>query len=109
MEERTLAGTNKQIYALLKVLKYCTGSSVRSYDCKLAVHLLLGMDGKPVPDDKFGEAIREVINFYDVRGKFDGVHKDLTNLGVTKVEVGDDGLVFLGNLSFLMLNSLYFG
>ena len=100
MEEATLRGTNKQVYALLKVLKYCTGISVRSYDCKLAVHSVPGMTGKSVPEDKFGEAIREVINFRDLRGKFGGVHKDLTNLGVTKVEVGDDGLEFLGNLSF---------
>ena len=98
MEEATLRGTNKQVYALLKVLKYCTGSSVRSYDCKLAVHRVLGMTGRTVPEDKFGEAIRDVINFRDLRGKFDGVHKDLTNLGVIKVEVRDDGLEFLGNL-----------
>ena len=98
MEEATLRGTNKQVYALLKVLKYCTGSSMRSYDCKLAVHMILGLSGRTVPEDKFGEAIREVINFKDLRGRFDGVHKDLTNLGVTKVEIGDDGLEFLGNL-----------
>ena len=99
MDERTLHETRKQVYVLLKVLKYCTGSSVRSYDCKLAVHKVLGMTGKSVPEDKFGEAIRDVINCKDLRGKFDGVHKDLKNLGVTKVEVVDDGLDFLGNLS----------
>lgn len=46
------------------------------------------------------EAIHDVINFRDLRWTFYGVQKDLTNLGVTKVEVGDDGLEFLGNLSF---------
>ena len=97
MEGRTLEGSKTQVYSLIKVLKYCTGSSARSYECKYAVHLALRTKEPPSPD-KIGEAIREVINHRTIRGKFSGVHDDLKVLGVSKVEIRDDGLEFVGKL-----------
>ena len=49
--------------------------------------------------DKIGEAIREVIDWKNIRGKFNSVHQDLKNLGVTKIVIGDKGLIFEGNSS----------
>ena len=98
MNSLTLQGTNKQVYCLLKVLKYVTGSSAKSYQCKFAVHNVLS--ARDSTNDKFGQAIREVINYRNIRGKFNSVHQDLKNVGVTKIEIGDKGLNFEGNLTF---------
>ena len=82
------------MYVLLKIVKYCTGSSAKSYQCKFAVNMVL--NNKEPAIDKIGEAIREVINFEHLRGMFDSVHTDLANLGVTKVKIDDKGLIFEG-------------
>ena len=96
MNSATLLGANRQVYALIKVLKYCTGSSAKSYECKFAVHLVLA-GHQDIPRDKIGQAIRKVINYKNIRGKFDAVHQDLKDLGVTRIEIGDIGLNFEGN------------
>ena len=95
MNSGTLSGTKRQVYVLVKVLKYLTGSSAKSYQCKFAVQCALG--NKIVTSDKIGEAIHEVINYRNIRGKFNSVHQDLKNLGVTKVEIVDEGIILEGN------------
>ena len=97
MNSWTLKGSKTKVYSLIKVLKYCTGSDAKSYECKFAVHMALANKDPPSPD-KIGEAIREVINHRTIRGKFSGVHDDLKELGVSKVEIRDDGLEFVGKL-----------
>ena len=66
--------------------------------CKFAVNQVLG--NKEPTSNKIGEALREVINFANIRGKFDSIHPDLKNIGVTKIEIGDNGLKFEGKSSF---------
>ena len=44
-----------------------------------------------------GAAIREVIQFYTIRGKFSSVHPDLAAEGITRVEVGEEGLHFISD------------
>ena len=95
MQESTLAGTKKEVYTMMKILKYCTDSSAKSYQCKFAVHVVF-LNKEP-ESDKIGEAIREAINYENIRGMFNSVHQDLKDLGVTKVEIGDNGLNFEGN------------
>ena len=97
MDSQTLQGTKRQVYALIKVLKFCTGSGAKSYECKFAVYMTLPF--REPTSDKIGEALREVINFANIRGKFDSIHPDLKNIGVTKIEIGDNGLKFEGNSS----------
>ena len=99
MMHGTLEGSKTQVYSLIKVLKYCTGSSVRSYECKYAMHMALYNKDPPSPD-KIGEAIREVINHKTIRGNFSGVHDDLKKIGVTNIEIRDDGLEFVGKLYY---------
>ena len=94
MNETTLEGTKNQVYVLLKIAKYCSGSSAKSYQCKFAVDRVFS-NNEP-SSDKIGEAIREVMNYHNIRGMFNSVHPDLINLGVTKVEIGDKGLKFEG-------------
>ena len=95
MHKGTLMGTRHQVYVLLKIIKYCTNSSAKSHQCKFAVNMVF--KNKEPASDKLGEALREVINYRNIRGMFNSVHADLSNLGVTKVEIGDKGLHFEGN------------
>ena len=42
-------------------------------------------------------AIKETIHFHMIRGKFSSVHPDLVAEGITRVEVGEEGLHFIRN------------
>ena len=41
--------------------------------------------------------IKEIIQHKTIRGKFSSVHPDLAAEGITKVEVGEEGLLFIKN------------
>ena len=45
--------------------------------------------------EEIGAAIREIIQFYTIRGKFSSVHPDLAAEGITRVMVEDTGLQFV--------------
>ena len=45
--------------------------------------------------EKLGEAIKEIIYYKTIRGKFSSVHPDLAAEGITRVEVGEEGLHFI--------------
>ena len=94
MSDQTLMGKKLKIYALLKVLKYCTNSSARSYQLKFALNMALG---NRTDDDigQLGTAIKEVIYYLTIRGKFSNVHPHLAAEGIVGVEVGEEGLLFL--------------
>ena len=77
---------------LSKVLKFCTGSSAKSYQCKFAVKEVLA--NREPASDELGAALREVIHHKTIRDKFTSVHPDLRARGITRVEVRDEGLYF---------------
>ena len=84
------------MYVILKIIKYCTGSSARSYQCKYAVEAAL--KNKSIESmEEVGAAIKEIIAFRTLRGKFSSVHPDLAAEGITRVEVGEKGLHFIRN------------
>eukprot|EP00092_Neocalanus_flemingeri_P035016 GFUD01038103.1.p1 GENE.GFUD01038103.1~~GFUD01038103.1.p1 ORF type:complete len:555 (+),score=151.28 GFUD01038103.1:2-1666(+) len=93
MSDRTLADVKTKIYVLIKILKYCTGSSAKSYQCKFAVNMVL-LNRDP-SEEEIGSAIREVIDYMTIKGKFSSIHPDLKKEGIIRVEVGDDGLHFI--------------
>ena len=96
MDDKVLRGHKLQAYVLLKVLKYCTGSSATSYKVKFAVQQVF--TNKEIESmDKLGAAIKEIIHNKTIRGKFSSVHPDLAAEGITRVEVGEDGLHFITN------------
>ena len=98
MDDQTLKGMKLQAYVLLKVLKYCTGSSARSYQCKFAVSSVFG--NKRIESmDELGAAVKEIINYFTIRGKFSSVHPDLAAERITRVEVGEKGLHFTADKS----------
>ena len=45
--------------------------------------------------EEVGAAIKEIIHYHTIRGKFSSVHPDLAAEGITKVEVGEEGLHFI--------------
>ena len=82
------------VYVLIKIIKYCTGSSARSYQCKYAVnHALRNKSIESM--EEVGAAIKEIIQYKTIRGKFSSVHPDLAAEGITRVEVGEEGLLFI--------------
>ena len=95
MDETTLKGKKLEAYVLLKVLKYCTGSSVRSYQCKFVVKE--AFKNKSIDSmEEVGAAIKEIIHYATIRGKFSSIHPDLEAEDITRVEVGEKGLHFFG-------------
>ena len=77
-------------------MKYCTGSSARSYQCKYA--LKGAFKNKNLESvEELGAAIKEIIHHSTIRGKFSSVHPDLKVEGITRVEVGEEGLLFMTN------------
>ena len=47
--------------------------------------------------EELGAAIKEIIHFRTIRGKFSSVHPDLAAEGISRVEVGEEGLHFIRN------------
>merc|ERR1719397_1704896 len=96
MDDQLLKGKKPEAYVLVKILKYCTGSSARSYQCKYAVgQALLNKSIESI--EELGSAIKKIIHYHTIRGKFCSVHPDLAAEGITGVEVGEEGLHFIKN------------
>ena len=101
MQDRTLEGTKKEIYVLLKILKVCTqrdtkssvDRKVSSYVLKFAIDDVL-RNNKPTKEE-MGASIRAVLHHTTLRAKFDSVSPALEEEGITRVEVGDTGLHFV--------------
>ena len=96
MRDETLKGRKMDAYVLLKILKYCTDSPARSYQMKYAVDRAFLNKSIDSTED-LRKAIMEIIHFKTIRGKFSSVHPDLAAEGITRVEVGDEGLRFIIN------------
>ena len=82
---------------LIKILKFCTGSSAKSYQCKFGIdHILVNQD---VTAEELGKAIQEVIHYKTLRGKFSSVHPELRREGIVRVDVGEKGLHFIRDIT----------
>ena len=97
MDEWTLQGKKKEVYALLKILKYAMDSDVKSYDAKYSVEMIFQ---NKEPSDIHGNALEEVLKHKNVRGHFNdsNVHPDLKKLGVTKIVLKANEIDFQCNL-----------
>ena len=94
MRYETLMEKKLETYALLKILKYCTGSSAKSYQCKFAIDAVL--TNKRIESmEEVGAVIKKVINYETIREKFSSVHPDLMDEGILRVEVKEEGLHFI--------------
>ena len=99
MDQRTLSGARKNVYSLLKILKYVMDSKMKSYEAKYAVEMVFRNNN---PSGICGEALKEVMSFKTIRGLIDTkslcVHPDLKKLGVTEIELLDNYVDFKGIL-----------
>ena len=96
MRDGTLKWKKLDVYVLLKILKYCTDSFARSYQLKFAIDR--AFSNKSIGNMvEVGAAIKEVIQYRTIRGKFSSVHPDLEAGGIARVEVGEGGLHFISN------------
>ena len=91
--DNTLAGLKHNVYVLIKILKFCTGSSAKSYQCKFGIDSILS--NRVVTAEDLGKAIQDVIHFKTLRGKFSSVHPALRREGIVRVDVGEKGLHFV--------------
>ena len=92
MDQRTLAGTKKKIYQLLKITKYITDSPAKSYDCKFAVREILAI--KMPAENELGKGLKEVMEHYTIKGKFTKIRKELLDQGITSIRIGKFGFEF---------------
>ena len=86
------------MYVLIKILKFCTGSSVKSYQCKFAISIVLSnlnLRLKPEAAEELGKLIQKVIHYRTLRGQFSSIHPELRQEGIIRVEVGKEGLHFI--------------
>ena len=73
MRDETLKNRKLHVYVLPKILKYCTGTSTRRYQCKYAVDRVF--NNKSIESmEKVGAAIKKIIHYQTIRGKFSSVH-----------------------------------
>ena len=91
---------------LIKILKFCTGSSAKSYQCKFGINLVLG--NRVVAAEELGKAIQDVIHYETLRGKFSSVHPELRREGIVRVDVGEKGLHFVHDAIADTGNNFYF-
>ena len=94
MDDTTLGGLKLQAYVIMKILKYCTGSSATSYQCKFAVQQVF-VNRNIDSLEELGGAIKETTQFSSIRGMFSSVHADLAAEGIIGVKVGEKGLYFV--------------
>ena len=84
------------MYVLLKILKLCVQPQPKltSYDLKWAVNEAL--NNMTPKKEEIGACIRRVLNYATLRNRFDNfIHPELAAMGITKVEVLDEGLRFV--------------
>ena len=97
MRDETLKERKLEAYVLLKILKYCTGSSARSYQCKFAMDRGAFVNDSMESMEKVGPALKKILHYHTLRGKFSSVHPDLAAEGIARVEVGEEGLHFIAD------------
>ena len=85
------------MYVILKILKLLIQPlrKVTSYQIKFAVNMaLVNMEPK---EEDIGKCVKKVLEYVTMKNRFDDhVHTGLAAIGLERIEVEDDGLVFIG-------------
>ena len=93
LDENTLSGNKLFVYIIMKILRKCTGANLTSFKIKFSVHNALRHSRYETAD--IGTLLERVLRYWTVRDKFNGVEDTLANIGVQRVEVKNDGLLFV--------------
>ena len=78
---------------MLKILKLCCKTEIESYKLKYAMDRCL--EGGKHEKADIGSSLERVLRYWTLRGKFDKVHPDLQKIGVKRIQVAKDGLIFV--------------
>ena len=93
----TLSGMKLQVYVILKILKLLVQPlrKVTSYEIKFGVNqALMNMNPKK---EEIWKCVKKVLDYVTMKNRLEGnVHPGLAAIGLERIEVGDDGLVFIG-------------
>ena len=89
-----MSGNKARVYKMLKIMKVCCKADIESFKMKYAMDRCLS--GTKYEKADIGSSLERVLRFWTLRGKFDGVHPELEKIGVKRIEVARDGLVFVG-------------
>ena len=89
----TLSGNKLLVYVIMKILKKCTDAKLQSFKMKFAVFNALAHSRYETED--IGISLVRVLRYWTVRDKFNGVEETLANIGVKRVEVTPEGLLFV--------------
>ena len=85
------------MYVILKILKLLVQPlrKVTSYEIKFAVNMaLLNMNPK---EEDIGKCVKKVLDHVTMKKRLEGtVHPGLAAIGLERIEVEDDELVFVG-------------
>ena len=81
----TLSGNKKDVYVLLKILKLIRNGSVTSFALKFATDR--GLEDVVYETAALGPSLEMVLRYFTLRGKFDGVHDDLADIGVKAIKI----------------------
>ena len=73
---------------------YFTSLKLTGFCFKMKYALDRSLDGKKYETMDIGTSLERVMRYWTVRDKFNGVHPDLREIGVTRVSVSQQGLVF---------------
>ena len=90
----TLGGNKSEVYKMLKIMKLCCKADIESFKMKYAMDRCLS--GSKFEKADIGTSLESVLRYWTLRGKFDGVHPELAQIGVKKIKVENDGLTFVG-------------
>ena len=89
----TLSGNKLFTYVISKILKQCTDAQFSSFELKYAVHNCLRNVRYETED--VGTNLQRLLNYATLRGGFDGIDENLKKIGVQRIEVKEDGLLFM--------------
>ena len=57
------------------------------------------LEGRKYEYADIGPSLARVLKYWTVRGKFEKVHPALQRIGVSRIEVTADGLIFVGDIN----------
>ena len=67
----------------------------KSFEIKFAVDSMLYDYDRVVDEMGYGGAIKKVMKHHLMRGKFESIHTDLEEIGISEVKVNDKGFEFV--------------
>ena len=102
LNDGSLHGLKLSVYVLIKILKFCTGSSAKSYQCKFGIAATL-FNRRVLDVEEFGYVIKKVLRSNTLQGKFSSIHPELRREGIIRVEVEKEGLRFIRDSGALIL------